>query len=289
MRVPSRDFTGHYVRSANGRYILAWREGDHSASAPGGRAPERGRYLLIEYDTIVAEGRAERPNDGKVADNGVFILNDWLFYRAAREGVFLAFSRDGAPMIARQFEANLHTNGLSHDGRYAACQTCNAPGDDGSKLTIFDLVLGTEIGSCVPESGWARAYEFDPDQRVVRLRYEDAAFAYGLDGSFIDREAWIAAELAKGNIYLVQRLLHDAGDNPTPETLFMLLTALGRALQRSDEHPQTRALAFKLRGSCHDPLGRFADALADYDAALAINPKVGVKKRAGQLRKDVGG
>jgi hypothetical protein len=25
------------------------------------------------------EGRVKRPNDAKVADNGAFVLNDWLF------------------------------------------------------------------------------------------------------------------------------------------------------------------------------------------------------------------
>ena len=37
------------------------------------------RYLLLEGSAVTIEGRIQRPNDGKVADNGAFILNDWMF------------------------------------------------------------------------------------------------------------------------------------------------------------------------------------------------------------------
>lgn len=130
--INGRDFVGSYSRSPNGRFLLAWRDANDAGTRGGARSSGHGRYILIEDDVIVAEGRAERPNDGKVADNGVFILNDWLFFSERLEGVFLAFHKDGAPILSRRFKANLFNSGLSPDGRLATCQTCNADGEDGN-------------------------------------------------------------------------------------------------------------------------------------------------------------
>ena len=92
-------------------------------------------------DTI-AEGAMPRPNDGKVADDGLFILNDWGAIESLN-GTFWAFNPDGTKRFSRSFKANLFKYGLSTDGRFAACQTANAPHDDGGSLFIFELIAGS--------------------------------------------------------------------------------------------------------------------------------------------------
>jgi hypothetical protein len=82
-----------------------------------------------------------RPNDGKVEDNGVFILSDWGSIETLN-GTFAAFCPDGTPILSRKLKANLFNNGLSPDGRWAVCQTANAPSDDSGRLFVFDLALG---------------------------------------------------------------------------------------------------------------------------------------------------
>lgn len=288
LTIPSTGFFGPYAKSPNGRYVLAWRDGNAEGTVGGARQSGHGRFLLMEDGVILAQGRAERPNDGKVADNGVFIINDWRFNTGELSGTFLAYRADGSRILARPFAANLFNNGLSADGRVAVCQTCNAPNPDGSRLTIFDLALGLETGSCVPESGWASAYEFPADSGLVRLVHDDTGgFAYALDGAFTDRSRWIDSALGRGDIYLVQRLLRDAGDTPSPELLAQLMRGLDQALVPVELDPSHRALALKLRGSCQEALGAKAAALASYDQALVHDPKVGVKRRAELLRKDL--
>ena len=105
----------------------------------------------------------ERPQDGKVADNGVFILNDW---RASADltGTFRAFSADGSQLVAQDFAANLFNNGLSADGRLAACQTSNSGDEhDSAVLTVFDLTQGKELHRFRAESAWPNSYAFSPD------------------------------------------------------------------------------------------------------------------------------
>src|SRR3546814_12778985 len=86
-----------------------------------------GRYVLIQDGRVVLDERMARPQGGKVADNGNFILNDWGASDAL-SGTFHAFAPNGGHIVSRGFSAHLLNNGLSDDGVLAVCQTCNAPG-----------------------------------------------------------------------------------------------------------------------------------------------------------------
>lgn len=86
---------------------------------------------MLEHDRLICEGRLERPQDGKVANDGTFILNDWMFGEGLK-GRLVAFRRDGTAILARDIAANLMSNGLSNDGQFAICQTANAPGSPDS-------------------------------------------------------------------------------------------------------------------------------------------------------------
>ena len=284
LRIPSRNYFGWYSASPDGRYAITWRDSDDEGTRGGARQSGMGRHFLIEGGAIIAEGRVERPNDGKVADNGTFVINDWGF-SGDLAGVFHAFRADGSPILAQAFSANLYNNGLAADGRLAVCQTCNSHTEDASVLAVFDLAAGLELARWVPESGWAQSYDFPADGRTVQLRYPGgASFAYALDGAFIDRELWITWSLAQGSLNVVNRLLHSSEDKPSPDLAKRLVAAIDVALATtSDDH--ARAWAYKMRGICLEAEGSVGEALRCYDEALRLNPKVGAKRRADALRK----
>ena len=115
--VAELDFVGERISSPDGRFTLLWRD-RHWAYGE----PVAGRYLLIDGETVLVDQGMERPQDGKVADGGNFILNDWGDSDAL-SGTFRAFRSDGSVILARSYSANLLNNGLSDDGRLAVCQT----------------------------------------------------------------------------------------------------------------------------------------------------------------------
>jgi hypothetical protein len=280
INIPSRDFVGMSSKSPSKRYTIAWCDGGWNGSRIG-------RYILLDRGKIVAEGKMPRPNDGLVADNGVFVLNDWGASDSLN-GVFAAFRPDGTKIVARKFQANLFTNGLSRDVRRATCQTANAPNDDGNLLTVFDLVAGREIGAWRPESGWAGLYEFPEDGRTIRLVYPGrGAFDYSFEGEFVGRMKWLAAGPIAGDLITVETLLRETNNRPPPSLVDQLLTALDVALVApSNAQPKTRARIHRLRGVCFEATADDQRALEAYDQALLLDPKIGVKRRAEALRKD---
>lgn len=285
-RIPSRDYFGWFATSPDGRYTITWCDSNVEGTHSGDRAFGMGRYYLLDSAAIIAEGWIERPNDGKVANDGTFVLNDWRF-TANLSGVFCAFRADGNSIATTCFTANLYNNGLSANGRLAVCQTCNSPTDDGAILAVFDLTNGTEIARWIPESGWAASYEFPQDGRTVRLCYPGGgSFAYSLHGEFLDRDRWIEWSLSAGNLAVVERLIEEADRKPSGELARRLIDGIDVSLDtRSPGDEHARAWAFKLRGICLESGGNALDALRCYDEALQLDPKIGVKRRADALRK----
>jgi hypothetical protein len=279
INIPSRNFFGQSSKSPNGRFTIAWADG-------GPNRVRRGGYIFLDRGKIVAEGKMARPNDGKVADNGVFILNDWGAMETLN-GTFAAFRPDGTLLLSRKFKANLFNNGLSADGRWAACQTANAPSDDGGCLSVFDLSAGKEVGAWQAESGWASFYEFPGDGRTICLGYGDrGTFAYSLTGEFIDRMKWLAVGLQRGDIHIVESLLAETNNQPTRDLTEQLLLAIDAALASlSQTDGKTRARAYRLRGVCFEAIGKPAQALACYETALSLDSKSGVKRKVAQLRQ----
>ncbi len=279
IRIPSRDFFGQSSKSPDGRYTLAWLDGGPNQS-------RHGRWILLDARKIVAEGAMPRPNDGKVANNGVFIINDWGSIENL-SGTLAAFTSQGTPLLSRTFHANLFNNGLSADGRWAVCQTANAPHEDGNKLFVFDLCSKIEIGAFQPDSGWASGYTFVPDEQRIVFGYQNGGrFAYTMDGRFLDRSAWLASGLQQGDLLIIERILSEAAGPPSPDLIALLLPAIDIALAAERYRDQrSQARAYRLRGTCLDAAGDLHNAATAYGQAVALDPKVGVKRRLDQIRK----
>jgi len=293
MSLPSSEFAGHFSVSPNGRYRVAWGR----STGPTHKLPvsgPTGRYLLLEGNTVLAEGRLTRAEDGRVANNGNFIINDWED-GSTLGGSLFAFDRAGREIICRHFNANLFNNGLSTDGRFAACHTCNSyDPDDSAILAIFDLSAGREVAHWRAESGWPDSYEFSADGESISLGYKGfGAFRYSLTGDFIDRDIWIDACLTKGQygttILMVESLIKAASKELPAGLASKLIAPLDRIdAELGTAEPQWRALALKLRGICLEASGAPVEALRCYEMALELNPKIGVKRRADHLKKQRG-
>ena len=285
IHIPARDTFAFFSKSPSTRYTIAWLDASDSDGG-GARSSGMGSYFLLDGPNIIAEGQLERPHDGRVADNGTFVLNDWLF-SSGLNGVFHAFRADGSNILSKRFEANLYNNGLSQDGSLAVCQTCNAPSADSSILALFDLHSGREVAQWVPPSGWAKSYEFIDHGSRIRLCYGDGAgFSYALNGDFTERQKWIDHGLAKGDLRIIQEIVTSSDTVAAPDRVERLLASIDVALATiKDEH--SRALAFRYQGMCFEAKGDSHQALSSYEKALELDPKVGVKRRADNVRKQI--
>jgi tetratricopeptide (TPR) repeat protein len=97
---------------------------------------------------------------------------------------------------------------------------------------------------------------------------------------------WLTVGLQKGNLLIIETLLSECDNRPTHQLTDLLLPAIDRALEamrKDDVRAQARGL--RLRGTCFESIGETGQALIAYEKALSLDPKSGVKRKVGQLRK----
>ncbi|BDW82238.1 hypothetical protein MACH24_16760 [Erythrobacter sp. Dej080120_24] len=280
------DFLGHQAKSPNSRYRLVWADRTPDGRRGGNRDSGHGCWLLLLDDRIVKTGQLERPQEGKVADNGTFILHDWMFGQGL-QGRFVAFNSKGQTLIAQQFAANLMSNSLSPDARTAICQTANAPGsDDSCRYMLFDLEAGREIARWEVETGWAEGYEWDREAHRVLICLSDGErAAYDFTGTMVDRAGWQRRRIAAGDL----RVIKDILETQVPldsEMRKLVVAGLARAARDGEVWSQARAL--RLLGELHETAGELEEAIKAYDDALRLDPKVGVARRVEKLRREAG-
>ena len=203
------------------------------------------------------------------------------------KGRFVAFAPDGAQLVTQQFAANLMSNSLSPDGKFAICQTANAPGSaDSCRYMLFDLAAGREMARWEVETGWAEHYEWDCEDRRVYLCMKDGERAcYDFTGTMVERKAWQLRRIGAGDLNVIQSVLvaTSANDHPFRSEI---IAGLGVAARDGEVWQQARA--YRLLGELHEQADEIAQAVKAYDDALTIDPKVGVARRVEQLRKKLG-
>ena len=291
VEIPSLGFFGQFKRSRSGEWVICWSDSDEQNHRGGHQDSGHGRYVLYNANknTVAAQGRVERPNSGNVADNGNFSIEDWHFGNEL-SGTFYVFSSDGHNLIKKKFQANLYNSAISDSGRFAVCQTANAPtGDDGNKLTAFDVEGNLELFSVYPPTGWADTYTFVENVLHFGVAINRiGTFYYDVQGNLIDPEKFEIARLHCDRYDVVLLTAEDILKSPNlnDELANQALEAATRALSLGAEKDQGwKAVALKIQGLAHERLRNDEAAIAAFDAAMLINPKIGVKRKADSLRK----
>lgn len=270
--IESLDFVGTSSESPDGRFTIAF-------------SNTFGSYVLAKSGIVICQGKLERPWDGHVANNGTFVIVDWLL-GSGLESEFWAFDLAGGILFRQRFQANAVNAGISDSGDYAVIQLSNSETADGGKLMFVDLRRQAILWQKRPESRWASSYVFDDKAQTLGLVYRDCgAYKYSYEGEFIDATRWRDERIIFASVFELILIAKDEMSSPHPN-LSRVLQLVDRAFQKDlADHRQELAYAYRLLGEVQECRGVFQGAMDNYERALSINPKVGVKRRLATLKK----
>lgn len=198
MSIDSMGYSGEFNKSELEKWIISWNNSGSSSSIDGYRENVHGSYILYDNENkvIVTRGnKLERPNNGSVANNGTFSLEDWHFGNNL-SGTFFVFSKEGHVILKRKLKSNIYNSAISKSGLFAVCQTANNNTEDGNKLIFFDIGNNKELFSIYPHIGWAHGYDFDESEQYLYVCINKIGkFRYDIKGNFIDRDKYREAAL----------------------------------------------------------------------------------------------
>lgn len=250
-----------------------------------------GDYILVHEERVVAEGQMERPNQGKVANDGTFVLSDWRFGDQLRS-TFYAFDDQGQCLLSHEFGANALKSGLSSDGHFAVYMTAGGDHPDANKMTLFDLTDREMLWSLRATSGVPTSFAFDTAEALLWLEYEGKGrYAYSMtDGDFLDLKRWETERIEWAHPFELAQIgaarLKDAGDSIDLRTGAEIAFILKKAIVRGiDQSPPEHAKVLKTLGDLWERLGDDREALNCYQQAEAVYPGAGVRRRIGALMK----
>jgi len=287
------DYVGIHSSSPNGRWVLSWSDSVPAMGIGGHRESGNGSYLLydVEAGQVVVRGEMPRPNGGHVADSGHFSLEDWHF-GSALSGTFSVFEPNGQILFAKDVTANVMNSEISKNGLFALFQTANSPTEDGRKLFLIDVTKKEMLYAVEPLAGWPERYSINEDTAEVTAHLKDlGSFRYDSKGAFIDAAKLAGAKLVSPRYEFAIPAAEALLKSPdlTAETARQALDIVGRARKHgADQVDSWMAKSLKLQGLAHEALGELREAVKAFDEALAIDPKIGIKRKRDSLVKKLG-
>ncbi len=175
---------------------------------------------------------------------------------------------------------------ISDDGRLCCYETDISPREAADqRLFIFDVETGKKIASF----GVAGIFGHGALPDIARLTHDEVFFDIGghvfgvsFKGEIVDKDSWNEYRLSEAleadygySAYYLSFEMEPA------RALELLKVSIGKKLE--SKFP---AKVYRRIGEVYEELGDLTAAISNYEAALAIDPKVGIKKRLAALKKD---
>lgn len=288
IKVPDITFRSiSFLITKNERFILAYNNG-HYKVLDGINKFIKGEIIFINQNKLFLIKDLMRPHDGKLAENGSFIISDWMT-AGEREGTFYVFNSEANVLIKKKFNSNLGKNAISESGRFAVIETLLSDSEDGDKIFFFDLVLGKLIWESVRSVGNIENFQFNENKKILTVSYGDFLnYHHTFQGEFLDEEKLEKERVGQANgyeLFSIAKKKKDGLDNNKSnlsdyeEVLYLLEKASNKDVSR-----HTKAGIHRMIGETYYNFGKTDLALFNFEKALSYNPNVGVKRLYDKLK-----
>jgi len=170
LKIPAIGFLAvNYDISENSKFILASRD-EYFKTVDGNREVVPGVVVYINNDELKVINGIQRPNDVMVAENGNFIINDWMSSKELN-GTFYAINSELKILLKKKFNSNLGKNAISENGEYALLETLVSKSEDGNSIFFFDLKNSELLWRKTREYGNIKEFTLDTSNRVLKINY----------------------------------------------------------------------------------------------------------------------
>jgi hypothetical protein len=243
-----------------------------------------GEIALVKDKTLLFKKKIPRPNDCKVSNEGIVICCDWNSYDGL-DGRFLIFDTTGKQLFSKKTNANLGTCAISDDSKIAIFETHNAQNNDGNKVFIVDVELKKLIQTferiCVIDTTI-----IDTANKIIKF-IDNRGFVFETDfeGKQTNVSEYENQVMTMGSVSDRLWLLENNPDEikfKNDSYLELLNKAL---LDKEASYSFGQDKIYRKIGEFYESTGNTIKTIENWDKAIQINPKIGIKRKLDILKR----
>lgn len=278
------DITGFYGTekySSNGAYCVSYSEGYYNDDKW-----KNGDIALVKGKTVLYKKKLQRPNECAVSNNGIVICCDYLNSDESI-GKIIIFDIKGEVLFTRKTKANLGMCSISDNGTIALFETYGSENSDSNSIFLVDTV--TKLITAQFERSYAfNSASIDSDSKLIQLKnHKGFIFEIDFEGNQTNLQDYENQIMTKGSTY--DRLC--LFQSKTDEEKFKdkgYLNILKSALTDKDaSYSFGQDRIYRMLGEFYEANNDIEKTIENWEKAVQINPKVGIKRKLDSLKKQL--
>jgi hypothetical protein len=276
------DVTGFYgfpSYSPNKKYCVSFCDGHFENDKW-----KKGNLAVLYENKLLFKKRIERPHDCKVADDGIAICCDWQ-NSDELAGKFLIFDKEGQIIYSHKTSANLGSASISDDSTISIFETYGSDTTDSNKIFIVDIGA-KKILKKIDRPVYFSEVKIDPLKRLLKLKDKKGlVFELDFNGLQTNRADYENQIMQKGSVLDKIYLFDEKPDEICFQDI-NYLNVLTQALNNKEACDRLRKESiYKRIGEWHLANNDTEMAIENWEKALKLNPKVGLKRKLESLKK----
>ncbi len=267
---------GKCITSNNKKYKLCW------------GLDTRQIALLENEEFIFTIDNLFYVTNADIAENGTVIVSG-SYNKESKSDTLLICNNLGEKIFSKKISSKIYNLAISESGNLCVVQNCNSitSESDSGKLFTIDIINQKIISKFTSALGWADNYKFYEEEKKIQFIYSDNTIEYSLQGECLEPNKIPIPKKSNYEIfYSLEREFQKISDKTSINKIKELYNEY-YGISNSDFTPNVASLTFRHLGELALMLDDKNNALTFLEKAISINPKIGIKKKILELKKDV--
>ena len=247
---------------------------------------KNGNIALVKDKTLLFKKKIQRPNDCHVSDDGIVICCDWQ-NSDLLTGKFLIFDTKGEQIFSKKTSANLGSCAISNNSKIALFETYGSSTDESNSIFIVDIEQKDIIHKFQRPRSFNSAL-IDTNNKLIKLK-DNKGFVFEIDfeGKQTNKEDFEKQVQTKGSVLDRLYLYSDKTDEVKLKDE-NYLNLLSKALIDNDaSYSLGKDRIYRMIGEYYEANGNTLKTIENWDKAIEINPKIGVKRKLEILKRKI--
>ncbi|EBO9307018.1 hypothetical protein S383_02835 [Salmonella enterica] len=281
LSIKDLDFFGSFSRSTSGEWLIAWQDRDVKNGVGGCRTSGKGNYVLYndrEKKIVVYGKKLERPDAGKVLNNGVFMLTDIRFGNDLKSSIYV-FNTQGETLFRRTFHTNIYESNISPSGKKIFLKFLGSSEPESNKVYVIDLETKKVILKVTPL--WNHHYRcyFTKGDESLNVSTPFGNFELDEQGYVKDLLAYYTGVLKRQDYPSARHIIKCYFDfaEYTEENINFVISCIDKGINKS-KWPNSAADDLREKAKLLHKTGRSLEAAQCCIDAQYLDPKIKVKQ-----------